>query len=280
MLASGSGAGKDVPTLGPCPTPTPMGFFDRLSRLLRANLNDMVSKAEDPAKILDQSVTDMQADLVKLRTAVATAIAGQKRLQNQAEQAEAQSKAWYERAELALRKGEEELAREALSRRKTYTETATALNAQISSQAGQVETLKKSLTALEGKIAEAKTKKDMLKARAQAAQAQEQLQSAVSGLGTNTSMAAFEQMEEKVLAMEARSQAAAELAGADLESQFAALQGSGVEDELEALKTRLSGGANPIALPAEGGPVPQLEPVQVAEVNAELEELRHSIDKL
>jgi phage shock protein A len=143
-----------------------------------------------------------------------------------------------------------------------------------------VETLKKSLTALEGKIAEAKTKKDMLKARAQAAQAQEQLQSAVSGLGTNTSMAAFEQMEEKVLAMEARSQAAAELAGADLESQFAALQGSGVEDELEALKTRLSGGANPIALPAEGGPVPQLEPVQVAEVNAELEELRHSIDKL
>ena len=280
MLASGSGAGKDVPTLGPCPTPTPMGFFDRLSRLLRANLNDMVSKAEDPAKILDQSVTDMQADLVKLRTAVATAIAGQKRLQNQAEQAEAQAKAWYERAELALRKGEEELAREALSRRKTYTETATALNAQISSQAGQVETLKKSLTALEGKIAEAKTKKDMLKARAQAAQAQEQLQSAVSGLGTNTSMAAFEQMEEKVLAMEARSQAAAELAGADLESQFAALQGSGVEDELEALKTRLSGGANPIALPAEGGPVPQLEPVQVAEVNAELEELRHSIDKL
>ncbi|MFN9869864.1 MAG: PspA/IM30 family protein [Cyanobacteriota bacterium] len=257
-----------------------MGFFDRLSRLLRANLNDMVSKAEDPAKILDQSVTDMQADLVKLRTAVATAIAGQKRLQNQAEQAEAQAKAWYERAELALKKGEEDLAREALSRRKTYTETATALNAQISSQAGQVETLKKSLTALEGKIAEAKTKKDMLKARAQAAQAQEQLQSAVSGLGTNTSMAAFEQMEEKVLAMEARSQAAAELAGADLESQFAALQGSGVEDELEALKTRLSGGANPIALPAEGGPVPQLEPVQVAEVNAELEELRHSIDKL
>jgi phage shock protein A len=80
--------------------------------------------------------------------------------------------------------------------------------------------------------------------------------------------------------MEASSQAMAELAGADLESQFAALQGSGVEDELEALKTRLSGGANPIALPAEGGPVPQLEPVQVAEVNAELEELRHSIDKL
>jgi phage shock protein A len=256
-----------------------MGFFDRLSRLLRANLNDLVSKAEDPGKILDQSVADMQADLVKLRQAVATAIASQKRLQNQAEQAETQARTWYERAELALKKGEEDLAREALSRRKTYTDTATALNTQISNQAGQVETLKKSLTALEGKIAEAKTKKDMLKARAQAAQAQEQLQSAVGNLSTNSSMAAFDQMEEKVLALEARSQAAAELAGSDLESQFAALQGSDVDDELAALKTRMEGGANPIALPAETA-VPKLQPVQVAEVDAELEQLRRSIDKL
>ncbi|MFN7899911.1 MAG: PspA/IM30 family protein [Synechococcaceae cyanobacterium] len=257
-----------------------MGFFDRLSRLLRANLNDLVSKAEDPAKILDQSVTDMQADLVKLRQAVATAIAGQKRLQNQAEQAEAQAKVWYERAELALKKGEEDLAREALSRRKTYTDTATSLNTQLSSQAGQVDTLKRSLTALEGKIAEAKTKKDMLKARAQAAQAQEQLQNAVGSLGTNSSMAAFDQMEEKVLAMEARSQAAAELAGADLESQFTALQGTGVEDELEALKHRLEGSPQPIALPAEGAPLPKLEAAKAAEVDAELLQLKQSIDKL
>ena len=257
-----------------------MGFFDRLSRLLRANLNDLVSKAEDPAKILDQSVADMQADLVKLRQAVATAIASQKRLQNQADQASSQDRFWMGKAELALKESREDLAREALTRRKTYSETATALNAQIASQASQVETLKKSLTALEGKIAEAKTKKDMLKARHQAAQAQEQLQSAVSGLGTNTSMAAFEQMEEKVLAMEARSQAAAELAGADLESQFSALEGSTVDEELAALKTRMEGGSNPIALPADNGPVPQLEPVQVAEVDAELEQLRKSIDKL
>ncbi|CAK6700370.1 PspA/IM30 family protein [Synechococcus sp. CBW1107] len=258
-----------------------MGFFDRLSRLLRANLNDLVSKAEDPAKILDQSVADMQSDLVKLRQAVATAIASQKRIQNQAEQAESQSRTWYERAELALKKGEEDLAREALSRRKTYQDTATALNNQLNGQAGQVDTLKRSLTALEGKIAEAKTKKDMLKARAQAAQAQEQLQSAVGNLGTNSSMAAFEQMEEKVQALEARSQAAAELAGADLESQFAALQGgSDVDDELAALRNRLEGGAaaEPL-LPVSAEP-PKLEPVQAAQVDAELEELKRSIDKL
>ena len=257
-----------------------MGFFDRLSRLLRANLNDLVGKAEDPSKILEQSVADMQADLVKLRQAVATAIASQKRLQNQADQASSQAQTWYQRAELALKKGEEELAKESLSRRKTYQETATALTTQINAQAAQVDTLKRSLTALEGKIAEAKTKKDMLKARAQAAQAQEQLQNAVGNLSTNTSMAAFEQMEEKVLSMEARSQAAAELAGADLESQFASLESGSVDDELEALRHRIAGGATPTALPAADGAPPKLEPVQVAEVDAELEDLRRSIDKL
>jgi phage shock protein A len=258
-----------------------MGFFDRLSRLLRANANDLISKAEDPVKILDQSVADMQNDLVKLRQAVATAIAAQKRISNQAEQAESQAKTWYERAELALKKGEEDLAREALSRRKTYQDSATALNTQLQSQAGQVDTLKRSLVALEAKIAEAKTKKDMLKARAQAAQAQVQLQSAVGNLGTNTSMAAFERMEEKVEALEAKSQAAAELAGADLESQFAALEGGNdVDDELAALKNRLEGGPAAASLPAANGPAPQLAPVQVAEVDAELEELTRSFDKL
>ena len=257
-----------------------MGFFDRLSRLLRANLNDLVSKAEDPAKILDQSVADMQADLVKLRQAVATAIASQRRLQNQAEQADAQAKAWYQRAEEALQKGEETLAREALSRRKTYQETATALTNQVNSQSGQVETLKRSLTALEAKIAEARTKKEMLKARAQAAQAQEQLQTAVTNLGTNNAMTAFDQMEEKVLNLEARSQAAAELAGADLESQFAALEGSDVDEELAALKQQMEGGQTPIQLPAANAPAPQLEPVKAAEVDAELLELKRSIDKL
>ena len=255
-----------------------MGFFDRLGRLVRAHANAALSAAEDPVKILDQSVADMQADLVKLRQAVATAIASQKRIQNQADQAEAQAKTWYERAELALKKGEEDLAREALGRRKTCQDTATALQGQLQSQCGQVDQLKKSLVQLESKIAEAKTKKDMLKARAQAAQAQEQLQSAVGSLGTNSAMAAFEQMEEKVQALEARSQAAAELAGADLESQFAALEGAPeVDSELEALKGKLSGSSEAPSLPAGAEGV---QPVKVSEVDTELEELRRSIDKL
>ena len=206
---------------------------------------------EDPAKILDQSVADMQADLVKLRQAVATAIASQKRIQNQAEQAESQAKTWYERAELALKKGEEDLAREALGRRKTCQDTATALNTQLQSQAGQVDQLKKSLVSLESKIAEAKTKKDMLKARAQAAQAQVQLQSAVGNLGTNTSMAAFERMEEKVEALEAAAEVSAEMgsfdgkalpgsSGGSVEAKFKLLEASSTVDrELEEMKKML-----------------------------------------
>jgi phage shock protein A len=257
-----------------------MGFFDRLSRLLRANLNDLVSKAEDPVKILDQAVSDMQDDLVKLRQAVAMAIASQKRLKNQAEQAESQSRTWYERAELALKKNEDELAREALTRRKTFQETATSLGTQVQAQSAQVETLKKSLVALEGKIAEARTKKDMLKARAQAAQAQQQLQSTVGSMGTNSAMAAFERMEDKVQSLEASSQAAAELAGSDLDSQFAALEGGDdVDDELAALRKQVQGGAEAAALPAAAADS-EVKPVKVEEVDADLEELRRSIDKL
>ena len=183
---------------------------------------------------------------------------------------------------MLFRSGEEDLAREALGRRKTCQDTATALTAQLQGQAGQVDQLKRSLVQLESKIAEAKTKKDMLKARAQAAQAQEQLQSAVGSLGTNSAMAAFEQMEEKVQALEARSQAAAELAGADLESQFAALEGAPeVDAELAALKGKLSGAAPTAALPASASAMePVTVEVQQPEVDAELEQLKRSIDKL
>ena len=142
-----------------------------------------------------------------------------------------------------------------------------------------MESLKKSLVALEGKIAEAKTKKDMLKARAQAAKAQQQLQSAVGNIGTDSAMAAFERMEDKVEALEATGQAAAELAGSDLESQFAALESGGVDDDLEALRAQLKGGPEAVALPPSDA-AEAVKPVQVEEVDADLEDLKRSIDKL
>jgi len=257
-----------------------MGLLDRLSRLLRSNLNAFVSEAEDPIKILDQSVSDMQDDLVKLRQAVAMAIASQKRLENQANQAKEQTKNWFSRAELALKKGEDDLAREALSRKKTFQETFESLTSQFQTQNGQVEKLKKSLLLLERKIAEARTKKDMLKARAQAAKAQQKIQSAVGDLGSRSAMAAFERMEDKVEALEASGQAAIELAGEDIESKFEALEGGDdIEKELEILRTQLKSGVEAIALPPSDLNSEEVKTVEIQEVEVELEEMKKSIDK-
>ena len=111
-----------------------MGLFDRVSRVVRANLNDVVSKAEDPEKILEQTVIDMQEDLVQLRQAVASAIASQKRSQQQYNQAQTEATNWQQRAQLALQKGDENLAREALVRKKTNSETAASLNTPLEHQ--------------------------------------------------------------------------------------------------------------------------------------------------
>jgi phage shock protein A len=259
-----------------------MGLFDRVSRVVRANLNDLVSKAEDPEKILDQTIIDMQEDLVQMRQAVASAIASQKRTQQQYNQAQTEANNWQQRAQLALQKGDENLAREALVRKKTHSETAVALQTQLEQQNTMVDTLKRNLIALEGKISEAKTKKDMLKARASAAKANEQLQRVVGNMSTGSAMAAFDRMEEKVLQMEARSQASAELAGSSLEAQFAMLEsGSDVDDELAAMKAQLLGGTpqNQAQLPGTAN-TESTTKASTEAVDAELEDLKKKLDQL
>lgn len=255
-----------------------MGLFDRLSRVVRANINDLVSKAEDPEKVLEQAVIDMQEDLVQLRQAVARAIATQKRTEQQYNKNQSEANTWQQRAQLALSKGDENLAREALVRKKSFSDTAASLKAQLDQQSNNVSTLKRSLIALESKISEAKTKKDMLKARANAAKAQKQLQESMNNIGTSGAMGAFERMEEKVMQIEAESETAAELGGAGIEQQFAALEsGSGVDDELAAMKAQLSGTspqqeALPPADTSTSAP-------KDAVIDAELEELRSQLDK-
>ncbi|MBD2664097.1 hypothetical protein B6N60_03715 [Richelia sinica FACHB-800] len=255
-----------------------MGLFDRLKRVVSANLNDLVSKAEDPEKMLEQAILEMQEDLVQLRQGVAQAIAAQKRTEKQYNDAQNEINKWQRNAQLAIQKGDENLARQALERKKTYSETSTALKTSLDQQTTQVETLKRNLVQLESKLSEAKTKKEMLKARITAAKAQEQLGAMVSGMNTSSAMAAFERMEEKVLMQEARAQSTAELVGADLEHQFAQLEGSSdIDDELAALKASLAPAPEPKTLPAaQETPSPKAaEPV-----DAELDALRKQLDQL
>jgi phage shock protein A len=255
-----------------------MGLFDRIGRVLRSNINATVSAVEDPEKILEQTVVDMQEDLVKLRQAVAGAIASQKRLEQQYNQAQTQSDEWYRRAQLALQKGDESLAREALARKQTFAATATSLKQQLDLSAGQVDTMRKGMTGLESKIAEAKTKKDMLKARARAAQATEQITQAMGQIDTASAMSTFDRMEEKVLEMEARSAAVSELAGDSLADKFTALEAGGdVDFELEQLKASLEPKAI-AGTPQAQGALPAADEaaanIPKAVVDVELEKLR------
>ncbi|SRR5579883_493186 len=246
-----------------------MGLFDRILRVIRANLNSLVSSAEDPEKILEQTVLDMQEDLIQLRQAVAQAIATQKRTERQCSQAQTTADEWYRRAQLALQKGEESLAREALTRRKSYQDTAEAMRAQIEQQSTIVTQLKQNMMKLESKISEAKTKKDLYIARARSAKASQQINDMMGRVGTGGAIAAFERMEEKVLQLEAQSEAVAELGTDDLEKRIAALgEADDVEAELAAMKNQIAGGAQTAQLP----PSP-------SETDAELEQLRRQISE-
>jgi phage shock protein A len=263
-----------------------MSLFDRLGRLVRANVNDAVSKAEDPAKILEQSVMDMQDNFVKMKEAVAQSIANQRRIEQQYKNNQKEADTWQQRAQLALQKGDENLAREALVRKKSFADTAAALKAQYDQQTGQVDGLKKQLMAVEAKIVDAKNKKDMLKARDQAARANVQLQSSVNSMSNSSAMAAFERMEDKVLQMEARGQASAELAGANLEMQFAELAAGGqVDDELAAMKQQMLGSSAAsqpqiAATPQDAPPVPVDAKPNSQAIDAELEALKTKMDNL
>jgi phage shock protein A len=246
-----------------------MGLLDRLSRLIRANLNSLISRAEDPEKILEQTVIEMQDNLIRLRQAVAQAIATQKRTERQASQAELNAEEWYRRAQLALQKGDETLAREALSRRQSFVETATALRSQIGQQSGIVTQLKQNMRTLENKLAEAKTKKDMYIARARSAQASAKLNEMLGSVGTQDAMAAFERMEQRVLQLESQAEATAELNAGSLEQQFRNLESGGsVDAELEALKAKLNG----TSLPSQTSGSKSALDAEMEQLRARLEE--------
>ncbi|HAJ58911.1 MAG TPA: phage shock protein A [Cyanobacteria bacterium UBA8543] len=228
-----------------------MGLIDRIMRLIRANLNSLIGQAEDPEKVLEQTVDEMQQDLITLRQAVAQAIATQKRTERQASLAESTAQEWYNRAQLALSHGDENLAREALARRKSYQETAKVMRTQLTQEAGIVTKLKENMRALESKISEAKTKKDLYIARARSAQASQKINQMLGNVGTGSALSAFERMEEKVLQLEAQSEALQELGTDELEKRYAALEaGSEIDTELAAMKANLVTGTEQAKLPS------------------------------
>jgi len=233
-----------------------MNLFDRFSRVAKSNINNVLKNLEDPEKILNQAVEDMQADLVKIRQSYAEVTAVQRRLLKQQEQANAIAADWYERAQLALKSGNDELAREALSRRQQQVDVSTDLQSQIDVQNMSIDKLFEGMQALENKIMESKAKKEQMIARARTAESTQKVNDMLSGVTGSTSMDAFNRMEDKVEALEAAAEVSSEMgslggnmlpgsSGADLEKQFRALEGaSAVDDELKKMKGALSGSSS------------------------------------
>ncbi|AAC27135.1 Similar to chloroplast membrane-associated 30KD protein precursor (IM30) gb/M73744 from Pisum sativum. ESTs gb/N37557, gb/W43887 and gb/AA042479 come from this gene [Arabidopsis thaliana] len=253
-----------------------MNLFERFSRVVKSYANALISSFEDPEKILEQTVIEMNSDLTKMRQATAQVLASQKQLQNKYKAAQQSSDDWYKRAQLALAKGDEDLAREALKRRKSFADNATALKTQLDQQKGVVDNLVSNTRLLESKIQEAKAKKDTLLARARTAKTATKVQEMIGTVNTSGALSAFEKMEEKVMAMESEADALTQIGTDELEGKFQMLETSSVDDDLADLKKELSGSSKKGELPPGRSTVAASTryPFKDSEIENELNELR------
>ena len=225
-----------------------MGIFGRLSTLLKANLNDVISKAEDPEKILNQLILDMKDQLIDAKKQVAVAIADEKRLKKQLDNELHMARGWEQKAMMAVRAGRDDLAKEALRRKAEHDQLSSEYQGQWEAQKAAADKLRESLRQLNSKIEEAKRKKNLLIARQKRAEAQQKIQETMSGLSDTSAFDAFDRMSTKIDQMEAEAEAnselAADFAGSDLDNQFANLEAdTGADSELEALKAKMGVGA-------------------------------------
>lgn len=222
-----------------------MGFFSRIGTLIKSNLNDLISKAEDPKKMLDQLVMDMQSQLVDAKKQVAVSIADEKRLKKQFEEQTELAAEWERKAMIAVRAGDDALAREALKRQTEHQSQSAEFGKQWELQKAAVEKLKEQLRALNDRIEEARRKKNILIARQKRAEAQKSIQDTMQGLSDNSAFDAFDRMANKVDQIEAEAEASTELGGElsgdTLAQKFKALESSsvGTDDALGALKAKM-----------------------------------------
>jgi phage shock protein A len=227
-----------------------MGIFERFATMLRSNINDLISRAEDPEKMLTTLITDMRSQLDKARQQVAQAIADEKKLEADALAMKKQAEDWERRAMLAVQEGRDDLAKQALMRYNEALQGAQSLHETWVKSKQETESLKASLRQLNDKIEEAKRKKNILIARARRAEAQQRIQDTLSGMGDKSAFESFERMQEKIENNERKALAAAELqqefTGDNLMKEFEQLEYHGSSDqqllELKAKMGLLGGG--------------------------------------
>ncbi|HLK52041.1 MAG TPA: PspA/IM30 family protein [Candidatus Angelobacter sp.] len=208
-----------------------MSLMERVATLIRANLNDLVDKAENPEKLIKQVILDMENQLLQVKTQVAIAIADQHLLEKKQKENEDKIAEWNRKAELAVGKNQDDLARAAIERSLQYKQLMTSLGQQVTDQKMQVDTLKNALNKLQQKLEEAQSKSDVLVAQHRRARTLEKAADAHAKTGNGSSEASFERMQRKVMRSEAMGQAKTELLAEedDLEERLAKLE---KEDEI------------------------------------------------
>jgi phage shock protein A len=216
-----------------------MALLERVATLVRANLNDLIDKAEEPEMMIKQVILDMHNQLLQVKTQVAIAIADQHLLEKKRKENEDKVAEWMRKAELAVDKKEDDLARASLQRVESYRELSENFMQQGTDQKAQVENLKSALRNLEQKLTEAQAKADLLVAQHRRARAVGKASDARMAMGDDSKAAAFDRMKRKVIHSEAMSQAKSEIAGDNMEDRLAALEKEDrIEQLLAELKTR------------------------------------------
>jgi phage shock protein A len=213
-----------------------MALLERVATLVRANLNDLIDKAEDPEKMIKQVILDMENQLMQVKTQVAITIADQHLLEKKQKENQERAAEWMRKAELAVDKKQDDLARVALERSMGFKQTGEGFEQQIADQKQQVENLKSALRKLEQKLTEAEAKSDMLVAQHRRSRALNKASDAQIAMGGNSNAAAFDRMKRKVMHAEAVSQAKSEIAADNVEDRLAALE---KEDEIDKLLAEL-----------------------------------------
>jgi phage shock protein A len=222
-----------------------MGIFSKLSTLIRSNLNDLIARAENPEKMLNQIIIDMREQLTKAKQEVAVAIADERKLKAQAEEEAKQAQEWERRAMLAVREERDDLARQALVRQQEYADRARSMYETWQRQAQETERLKDSLRQLNSKIEEARRKKNLLVAKQKRAEAQKRIHETMAGLSDRSAFEAFDRMADRIEENERRTLASAEVtaelsAGDQVEQEFKQLEkGDTADSRLIELKRQM-----------------------------------------
>lgn len=216
-----------------------MALLERVSTLIRANLNDLIDKAENPETMIKQVILDMENQLLQVKTQVAVAIADQHVLEKKQRENEENERQWRRRAEMAVDQNDDPLARSALERSMSYKQMAESFRQQVEDQKTQVENLKSALLKLQQKLEEAKAKSDVLIAQHRRTRTIHKAGEAGRTAGADTHAAAFDRMKDKVHHHEAVAEATSELLEDDVEDRFAKMERqSEVDRLLEELKAK------------------------------------------